>query len=138
MGTGESISCEQAEALAGRICAAAAMSAQSQCRLLELVGEFDAVNAVRWWDGVKSLGHWLSYSKVREVTRVVGLVEDAQLCELASTATASQLARTVAGYRTAGRGPGSGSSRDGGCRGPSARTGWSTSGSGCRRRRRRC
>jgi hypothetical protein len=47
MGTVESISCEQAEALAGRICAAAAMSAQSECQLLELLGEFDAVDGCR-------------------------------------------------------------------------------------------
>ncbi|MDN5803544.1 MAG: 13E12 repeat family protein [Microlunatus sp.] len=43
----------------------------------------------------------LSYSKVRELTRVVGLVEEAEVCELALTATASQLARMVAGYRRA-------------------------------------
>ena len=137
MTTVEAVSCEQAEAMAGRICAAAAMSAQSECQLLELVGEFDAVEGVRWWRDVKSLAHWLSwccsmspgtarehvrvarglrrmpiitgafregrlsYSKVREVTRVVGLVDEQQLCELALTATASQLARTVSGYRSA-------------------------------------
>ncbi|MDN5804669.1 MAG: 13E12 repeat family protein, partial [Microlunatus sp.] len=131
------VDCAEAEALAGKICAAAALSAQSECQLLELVGEFDAVDAVRWWDGVKSLAHWLSwccsmspgtarehvrvaralrrmptiteafrqgrlsYSKVREVTRVVDLVEEAEVCELALTATASQLARMVAGYRRA-------------------------------------
>ena len=112
-------------------------AAQSECQLLELIGEFDAGNAVRWWDGVKSLAHWLSwacsmspgtarehvrvaralrrmptirtafrdgrlsYSKVREATRVVDLVDDAELCELALTATAAQLATTIAGYRTA-------------------------------------
>ena len=48
----------------------------------------------------------LSYSKVREVTRVVDLVDEARLCQLASATSASQLARTVAGYRTA-PGPGS-------------------------------
>ena len=126
-----------AEVLAGRICAAAAMAARSECQLIELVGEFDAVGAVRWWSGVKSLAHWLSwmcsmsagtarehvrvaralrrmptvhtafadgrlsYSKVREVTRVVDVVEEAELCRLALTATASQLARMIAGYRSA-------------------------------------
>lgn len=126
-----------ADALAGRICAVASVAAQSECQLLELIGEFDAGDAVRWWDGVKSLAHWLSwacsmspgtarehvrvaralrrmptirqafsegrlsYSKVREVTRVVDTVDDAQLCELALTATAAQLAKTVSGYRTA-------------------------------------
>lgn len=43
----------------------------------------------------------LSFSKVRELTRVVDLVDEAVLCELARTATASQLARTVASFRTA-------------------------------------
>ena len=43
----------------------------------------------------------LSYSKVREATRVVDHVDDAELCELALTATAAQLATTIAGYRTA-------------------------------------
>ena len=43
----------------------------------------------------------LSYSKVREITRIVGLVDEARLCELAKATSASQLARTVAGYRTA-------------------------------------
>ncbi|WP_375431750.1 DUF222 domain-containing protein [uncultured Friedmanniella sp.] len=126
-----------AEVLAGRICAAAAMVARSQSQLLELVGEFDAVGAVRWWSGVKSLAHWLSwmcsmspgtarehvrvaralrrmptvqaafadgrlsYAKVREITRVVDVVAEAELCTLALTATASQLARSIAGYRTA-------------------------------------
>ena len=43
----------------------------------------------------------LSYSKVREVTRVVGVVDEEKLCQLALTATAAQLARTVSSYRTA-------------------------------------
>jgi hypothetical protein len=38
-----------ADALAGKICAAAADTARSQYRLLELVGEFDAVGAIRYW-----------------------------------------------------------------------------------------
>jgi hypothetical protein len=131
------LDCPDAEALGGKICAAAGLAAQSECQLLELIGEFDAGNAVRWWDGVKSLAHWLawacsmspgtarehvrvaralrrmptlrtafrdgrlSYSKVREATRVVDHVDDAELCELALTATAAQLATTIAGYRTA-------------------------------------
>jgi hypothetical protein len=40
----------------------------------------------------------LSYSKVREVTRVV---DEARLAELAVTATASQLARMISGFRSA-------------------------------------
>jgi hypothetical protein len=43
----------------------------------------------------------LSYSKVREVTRVVGVVDEQRLCELALTATASQLARMISGFRSA-------------------------------------
>ncbi|HEY5821183.1 MAG TPA: DUF222 domain-containing protein, partial [Propionibacteriaceae bacterium] len=113
------VDCATAEALSGKICTAAGLAAQSKCQLLELIGEFDAGNAVRWWDGVKSLAHWLSwacsrspgtarehvrvaralrrmptiraafgdgrlsYSKVREATRVVDHVDDAELCELA-------------------------------------------------------
>lgn len=131
------LDCSTAEVLGGRICAAAELAAQSECELLELIGEFDAGDAVRWWDGVTSLAHWLSwacsmspgtarehvrvaralrrmpairqafregrlsYSKVREATRVVDHVDDAELCELALTATAAQLAKTVSGYRTA-------------------------------------
>jgi hypothetical protein len=37
----------RADALAGQICTAASASAQSTCALLELIGEFDAENAVR-------------------------------------------------------------------------------------------
>ena len=126
-----------ADALAGRIAAAAALSAQASATLLELVGEFDATNAVRFWTDVKSLAHWLawscsmtlptarehvrvaralrrmptvaaafregrlSYSKVREVTRVVGVVDEARLCELALTATAAQLATVISAFRAA-------------------------------------
>jgi Domain of unknown function (DUF222)/HNH endonuclease len=125
----------EADALAGRICAAAAMAARSECQLLDLIGEFDATDGLRWWTGFASVAHWLawtcsmspgvarehvrvakalrqmptvraafaegrlSYSKVREVTRVVGLVEEARLCELALTATAAQLARMISAYR---------------------------------------
>ena len=127
----------EADALAGRLCAAAAVAARSGCELLERVGEFDASGAVRFWADVKSVAHWLgwacsmtpgvarehervaralrrmpavraafaegrlSYAKVREVTRVVDTVDEAQLVELALTATASQLARTVRGFRAA-------------------------------------
>lgn len=129
--------CATSEALGGKICAAAGLAAQADAQLIELIGEFDAGNAVRWWQGVTSLAHWLcwacsmspgtarehirvaralprmpvvraafaegrlSYSKVREVTRVVDTVGDAQLCELALQATAAQLAKTISGYRTA-------------------------------------
>ncbi|GAB3713993.1 hypothetical protein GCM10028815_30850 [Mariniluteicoccus flavus] len=41
----------------------------------------------------------LSYSKVREVTRAVGLVDEAKLCDLALQMTAAQLARVVRTYR---------------------------------------
>jgi hypothetical protein len=127
----------QADGLAGRICAAAADAARCQYVLLELLGEFDAVGAIRYWRDFKSLAHWLSwccsmtpgvarehvrvakalrrmptiaglfregrlsYSKVREVTRVVDVVDEQRLAELALTATASQLARMIAGFRSA-------------------------------------
>jgi hypothetical protein len=43
----------------------------------------------------------LSYSKVREVTRVVDVVDEQRLAELALTATASQLACMISGFRSA-------------------------------------
>ena len=43
----------------------------------------------------------LSYSKVREVTRVVDVVDEQKLAGLALTATASQLARMISGFRAA-------------------------------------
>ena len=126
----------EADGLAGRICAAAD-AARSQCVLLELLGEFDAMGAIRYWTDFKSLAHWLSwacsmtpgvarehvrvakalrrmptvadlfregrlsYSKVRELTRVVDIVDEQRLCQLALTATASQLARMISGFRSA-------------------------------------
>jgi hypothetical protein len=120
-----------ADALAGRICAAAADAARSTCTLLELLGEFDAVDAIKLWADFKSLAHGcrgacsmsprvarehvrvakalrrmptiaglfregrLSYSKVREVTRVVDVVDEQRLAGMALTATASQLARMI-------------------------------------------
>jgi hypothetical protein len=126
-----------ADALAGKIAAAAADVTRSQSMLLELLGEFDAVGGIRYWSGFKSLAHWLSwacamtpgaarehvrvakalrrmptvsdlfregrlsYSKVREVTRVVDVVDEERLAGLALTATASQLARMISGFRSA-------------------------------------
>ena len=52
----------QADALAGKICAAAADAARAQYILLELLGEFDAVGGIRHWSGFKSLAHWLSWA----------------------------------------------------------------------------
>ena len=51
-----------ADGLAGRICAAAADAAKCQYTLLELLGEFDAAGALRYWTDFKSLAHWLSWS----------------------------------------------------------------------------
>jgi Domain of unknown function (DUF222) len=139
--TPELIAAEQQRAyaggLAGRISAAAADAARSQYVLLELLGEFDALDAIRYWNDFKSLAHWLSwscamtpgvarehvrvakalrrmpriaelfragrlsYSKVREVTRVVDVIDEQRLAELALTATASQLARMISGFRAA-------------------------------------
>jgi hypothetical protein len=45
----------EADALAGRVRAAAAVVARSECELLELVGEFDATGAVRFWSDVTSV-----------------------------------------------------------------------------------
>jgi hypothetical protein len=47
-----------ADGLAGRICAAAADAARSAYTLLELVGEFDALDAIQYWNDFKSLAHW--------------------------------------------------------------------------------
>jgi hypothetical protein len=124
-----------ADALAGRICVAAAETARCQSTLLDLLGEFDAVNGLRHWTGFKSVAHWLSwscsmtlgvarehvrvatalrrmptiaglfkegrlsYSKVREVTRVVDVVDEQRLAELAVTATAAQLAKMISSFR---------------------------------------
>ena len=43
----------------------------------------------------------LSYSKVREVTRVVDVVDEQRLAGLAVTATAAQLAKMISGFRPA-------------------------------------
>jgi Domain of unknown function (DUF222) len=146
-----------ADALAGRICAAAAEAARSEYLLLELLGEFDAMNAIRYWRDFKSLAHWLSwccsmtpgvarehvrvakalrrmptiaglfrearlsYSKVREVTRVVDVVDERRLAELALTATASQLARMISGFDPQ-TGCGSNSKPNAGCSGMSEKT----------------
>jgi len=42
-----------ADGLAARICAAAAETARCQYSLLELIGEFDAMDALRHWTDVK-------------------------------------------------------------------------------------
>lgn len=122
--------------LAGRICAAASLQAESDCQFLELVAEFGAAGGIGFWRDVKSLAHWLSwtcsiapgtareqvrvarslatmprvtaafregrlsYSKVRELSRVAGVIDDELLCSFGLTMTASQLARTVRGFRT--------------------------------------
>jgi hypothetical protein len=127
----------EADALAGRICAAAADAVRCQFVLVELLGEFDALGGLRHWTGFKSLAHWLSwscsmtpgvarehvrvakalrrmptiaglfregrlsYSRVREVTRVVDVVDEARLAGLAVTATAAQLAKMMSGFRSA-------------------------------------
>ena len=124
-----------AEVLAARVMTAAADVARGEATFLRLLGEFDAGDAVRWWDGLGSTAHWvawscslaagtarehvrvaralrrmprtaaafeaaeLSYSKVRELTRLVDDHDEDRLLELARHATASQLARTVSAYR---------------------------------------
>lgn len=124
-----------AEALASEVMTAAADVARQEAAFLRLLGEFDARDAVRWWDGITSTAHWvawacsvapgtarehvrvaralrrmprtaaafeaaeLSYSKVRELTRLVDGHDEEHLLGLARHATASQLARTVSAYR---------------------------------------
>ena len=128
-----------ADRLAGQICAAAAVSAQATCALLELVAEFDATGAIRYWTDMKSVAHWLSwccsmtpgvarehvrvaralpkmptvhaafrdgrlsYSKVREISRVVDIIDETKLCQMATTATAAQLATTISAFRSCER-----------------------------------
>lgn len=125
-----------AEALAGRLMAAAADLARCEATFLALLGEFDAARALRFWYEDASLASWLSrtcgiapgtarehvrvaralrrmpsttaayqagevsFSKVRELTRLVDTHDEAKLLPLARAATASQLARTVQAYRT--------------------------------------
>ena len=43
----------------------------------------------------------LSHSKIRELTRLAGVVAEDELCKLALELTASQLARTVSAFRLA-------------------------------------
>jgi hypothetical protein len=73
-----------ADVLAGRICAAATMSARSEYQLLELIGEFDEIGAIRWWSDVKSLAHWLSWacSMAPGVAREHVRVAKAEACRL--------------------------------------------------------
>lgn len=129
------ISQEEALLLGRRLQELAASQAGLDHDFCVLVDQFDAADAVRWFDGIRSTAHYiawacsmdggaarehvrvaralremprakellrlgrLSYSKVRELTRLVGLVDDDELCDLALEMTASQLARTVATYR---------------------------------------
>jgi hypothetical protein len=71
---------KHADALAGKICAAAAEAACSQYVLLELLGEFDAI---RYWTDFKSMARWLAWccsmtpGVAREHVRVAKAPEDA-------------------------------------------------------------
>nr|NLD40756.1 DUF222 domain-containing protein [Actinomycetales bacterium] len=134
---GEPITRERAEELLLRMQGVAATAAQVEYEFLSLLGEFDAGEGVRYFEGFRSVAHWVSYycsmapgtarehvrvaqalremprvsellrggrisfSKARELTRLVGRVEEDELCELALEMTASQLARTVRSYRQA-------------------------------------
>ncbi|MFX4272399.1 DUF222 domain-containing protein [Propionibacteriaceae bacterium Y1685] len=127
---------EGAEALAGQIMSAAAEIALREAMFLELLGQFDAAEGVRWQGEFASLAHWLSwscsmaprtarehvrvaralrqmprtaeafargqlsYSKVREMTRLVDDHDEKTVLALARASTASQLARTVRAYRS--------------------------------------
>ena len=134
--TGGEISHEKAFLLGRRLQEMAASQAGLDHDFCVLVDQFDAADAVRWFDGIRSTAHYiawacsmeggaarehvrvaralremprakellrvgrLSYSKVRELTRLVGLVDEDELCDLASEMTAFQLACTVATYRS--------------------------------------
>lgn len=52
----------EAEKLSARVMAASADVARQEANFLALVGEFDAVNAVAYWDGLRSTAHWLSWA----------------------------------------------------------------------------
>lgn len=56
------LTAEQAEALGARVMAAASDVARQEAAFLQLVGEFDAAGGYRWWVGVKSTAHWLSWA----------------------------------------------------------------------------
>ncbi|WP_168207541.1 HNH endonuclease signature motif containing protein [Microlunatus elymi] len=172
---------EEAEALAAQTMAASGEVSVRMAMFLELVGQFDATNAVRFWAGIDSTAHWvawacsiapvtsreyvriaralrrmphtrarfatgeLSYSKVREMTRLVDRIDpsdsadpsdpsswgveasdqvtddrapaadephletgwdsrpdaEQRLIDFARQTTASQLGRTLRGYRAA-------------------------------------
>ena len=130
------VSREEAFLLGRRLQELAASQAGLDHDFCVLVDQFDAADAVRWFDGIRSTAHYiawacsmeggaarehvrvaralrgmprakellrlgrLSYSKVRELTRLVGVVDEDELCDLALEMTASQLARTVATYRS--------------------------------------
>ena len=77
-------------------CSMAAGTAREHVRVARTLAELPLVSA-------EMAAGRLSYAKVREMTRVAGTVDEAALVELARTATASQLTRTVRGFRrTAG------------------------------------
>jgi hypothetical protein len=94
-----------ADELAGKIAAAAADAARCQSTLLELLGEFDAVNGIRYWTGFKSLAHWLSWAcamtpgVAREHVRVAKA-----LCRMPTIAGC--LGRVDCRIRRCGRSPG--------------------------------
>lgn len=126
-----------AEELGRTIQSVATAQAQTDARFLDLIGAFDAGEAITHFHQIKSTVHWLSwacsmalgtarehvrvaralrtlprtrellaegrltYSKVREITRIAELMREEELCDLALEMTASQLARTVRAYRAA-------------------------------------
>lgn len=53
---------EVAEALGAKLMAAAADIARQEAAFLELVAEFDALEAAGWWTGIDSTAHWLSWA----------------------------------------------------------------------------
>lgn len=126
----------EAESLCRRLQDRAATIAEETCAFLLMLSEFDEREGLRWFPGLKTIAHWvswscsmspgaarehvrvaralrsmprtvaefsagrLSFSKVREMTRVVDRVGEEILVELAGQMTAAQLARTVGGVRS--------------------------------------
>lgn len=73
-------------------CSMAAGTAREHVRVARALREMPRVS------GLMRAGR-LSFSKVRELTRLVGRVDEEEVCELALEMTASQLARTVRAFR---------------------------------------
>src|SRR5699024_2809673 len=101
------LSLPDAEALGERIQAQAAVVAGATCQFLLLLAAFAAREHVRVARALPSMpltvtefqAGRLSYSKVREISRVIDRVDEQTLVDMARAMTASQLARTISSVR---------------------------------------